>query len=319
MAPLLILPFPDVGPSSRPSPISAPLESAFTNTFGQLLPSATYISTEHGRAAYYHITPSSYTTRSRRVLLVHGVQTPALGLLPLAQALLARDPTLSIVLVDLWGHGLTDTPEIAHTPSLFHGLISSVLDDVKWSSAHIVGYSFGGSLLAGYLASSPDKVDSAVLIAPAGLLRTSNFSPGDQKVLRGDKDVTDEEARSFMLNFLEDGELVIPPDWKERVGRGEVVAEAIRSWELAEHAGHEGSVLAILRHGGVVDNHSAFQTTVGKGVPCLAIVGTEDPVCSVTDLEEVGWSNVKVVQDAGHGLVRQRAEEVAGMIMEFWA
>jgi pimeloyl-ACP methyl ester carboxylesterase len=98
-----------------------------------------------------------------------------------------------------------------------------------------------------------------------------------------------------------------------------VVAEAIRSWELAEHAGHEGSVLAILRHGGVVDNHSAFQTTVGKGVPCLAIVGTEDPVCSVTDLEEVGWSNVKVVQDAGHGLVRQRAEEVAGMIMEFWA
>lgn len=236
----------------------------------------------------------------------------------MAKALLVQDPTLSVVLVDLWGHGLTDTPHIAHTPQIFHELITSVLENVQWSSAHFIGYSFGGSLLAGFLASNPEKVDSALLVAPAGLLQTSNFPRSNQQVLQGDKDVADTEARSFMLNFLEDGTLVVPADWKERVKKGEVIAEAIRAWELVEHAGHEGSVLAILRHGGVMNNHAAFRTVAGKGVPCLAIVGTEDPVCTVANLQEVGWENVKVVQDAGHGLVRQRAEEVAGLIIDFW-
>jgi pimeloyl-ACP methyl ester carboxylesterase len=207
---------------------------------------------------------------------------------------------------------------MAHTPRLFHDLITAVFDDIKWTSAHFIGYSFGGSLLAGYLALNPSRVESATFIAPAGLLQSSNFTPEDQKVLEGDEQVTDEQARKFMLDFLEDGELVVPPDWKERVAQGEVVAEAIRKWEVQEHKGHEGSVLAIPRHGGVMDNHSMFKRAMETGVPCMAIIGTDDSVCSRSDLEKVGWEDVRVIQDAGHGLVRQRADEVAESIREFW-
>jgi pimeloyl-ACP methyl ester carboxylesterase len=258
------------------------------------------------------------TTGPDRVLFIHGVQTPALGMLPLARALQATFPQTDVVLIDLWGHGLSDTPVVPHKPALFHGLLDTLLNHIAWPSAHFVGYSFGGSLTAGYAARRPSRVDSFVIIAPAGLLRAADLSPEEQAHLRDD--CNDEAAaRKWVLEWLEGGELIVPGDWKERVRRGEIVAEAVREWQMREHSGHVASVIAIVRDGGVMDAHAKFRKAAQTGIPAFAVLGEMDGVCSEQLLNEQGFNNVAIVPQVGHGVVRERVPEVAGLISGFWS
>ncbi|TDZ22744.1 putative 2-succinyl-6-hydroxy-2,4-cyclohexadiene-1-carboxylate synthase [Colletotrichum orbiculare MAFF 240422] len=317
---ILVLPRPQ-GPAASPqAPISGPSEAAFTSAFGSLLPPAKFLATSTGKAAYYEFPPASPGTSSQtpdRVLFIHGVQTPALGMFPLARALQKSFPHAHFVLVDLWGHGLSDTPVAPHDAELFHQLLDNLLDRLSWESAHLVGFSFGASLTTGYAASHPSRVESFVLVAPAGLLHAADFTPEERDLLRGEN-VDEAAARRFVLNFLEGGELVVPADWEEKVAEGEVVAEAVREWQMREHPGHAGSVVAIFRDGGVLDNDAQFVRAVGTGIPSLAVLGGLDDLCNEGQLKELGLTNVGVVPDVGHGVVRERVPEVAAYISPFW-
>jgi pimeloyl-ACP methyl ester carboxylesterase len=307
--------------SSPRKPIPGPSEEVFTKTFGKLLPPAKYVQTGDGKAAYYELLPSSDLSAElsseipARVLLVHGVQTPALGMFPLARALKTSFPHTHFVLVDLWGHGLSDTPIVAHDPSLFHRLLDALLDRLEWHLAHLVGYSFGGALTVGYVASRSSRVQSFTLVAPAGLIRSSDYTAEELGKLRGNDASA---ARKWVMEFLEGGELVVPADWKEKVSRGEVVAEAIRAWQAREHLGNTASVVAIIRDGGVMDNDAEFVRAVRTGIPSIAILGEMDDVCNERDLKELGFADVAVVPQVGHGVVRERAPEVARLIGDFW-
>ncbi|KAL4888385.1 Alpha/Beta hydrolase protein [Aspergillus ambiguus] len=321
-APLIVLPRPGTAHCGEtPQPISAPSEAAFVSTFGNLLPPASYLQTPHGRAAYYELQPSSAPADDSpisRVLFVHGVQTPAIGLQPLASALSSQFPRAHCVLVDLWGHGLSETPVVAHDAALFHALLEAVMAQLGWHDAHFVGYSFGGSTTATFAAAHPERVASMVLVAPAGLVRAELFDEMQKGYLRGGAGV-EEEAHEWVLQWLEGGALVVPGDWKERVARGEVVAEAVRDWQLREHPGHWASVVGIVRDGGVFDRQAAFAEAAEKGVECLCILGETDDLCSVQDLHAVGMRRVAVVPQVGHAVVRQRVPEVARLVGDFWS
>ncbi|KAJ5711867.1 hypothetical protein N7488_006023 [Penicillium malachiteum] len=321
----LILPRPgSIPPTKTPTPIKAPSETTFTSTFGQLLPKATYIKTPIGRIAYYSLPPKESCPENQsnsdsisRVMFIHGVQTPAIGLYPLAHELSTRFPSTHCVLVDLWGHGLSDTPILPHSASLFHSLITTVLDTLAWDSTHVLGYSFGGSTAASFTAQWPERVKSMVLVAPAGLVRFEGFSSTEQRYLVGGED-EEEEAGKWVIEWLEGGELVVPNDWEERVANEEVVAEAVRDWEMKVHEGHMASVVGIVRDGGVWGKHAEFMAAAKTGVPGFCVLGQLDDLCSVQDLEDVGMRNVAVVSEVGHGVVRQRVSEVASLVEEFW-
>jgi pimeloyl-ACP methyl ester carboxylesterase len=317
---IFVLPRP--GASFEPrSPVSGPSESHFTQTFGTLLPPAQYLTTKTGKAAYYEFPPSSSQPKpSDCVLFIHGVQTPALGMYPLAKALHAQFSDKQFVLLDLWGHGLSDTPIVPHEPSLFHGLIDDLLDHLKWSSAHVLGFSFGGALTVGYVASRTSRVQSFTLVAPAGLIRRAGFDEQARKYLANDEKERDERAaRDFVINdVLEGGGLVVPTDWEERVAKGGVVAEAVKEWQMREHKGHAASVVAVFRDGGVMDIDEVFVKAVKTGVPNLVVLGELDDLCTKEQLEQLGFADVRVVQGVGHGVPRDRPVEVAKSVAEFW-
>lgn len=315
----LVLPRPGQKDIQERQPIPGPTESAFADTFGALLPPAKYLHTVDGKAAYYELhpsTPSSDLATVNRVLLIHGVQTPALGLLPLARALRKEFPQTHFVLFDHWGHGLSDTPIRPHDQRLFHDLIDAVLAHLAWPSVHLIGYSFGGALSPAYVASHSTKVKSFILVAPAGLVRLSILSAEEQGHVRGGGD--EAAAREWVHSWLEGGKLVVPDDWEERVAKGEVVAPAIKRWQLQEHAGHAASVVGIIRDGGVFDNHHAFAEAARTNIPSLAILGETDGIVCEQNLHDVGITNVKVVSRAGHGVVRDNVPEVAAAITSFW-
>ncbi|KAF2180440.1 alpha/beta-hydrolase [Zopfia rhizophila CBS 207.26] len=313
-----ILPRPGGAPRISQKPIPGPAEAAFTKAFGSLLPPAKFLNTANGKAAYYELLPSlpgGNSDTPSRVLFIHGVQTPALGMLPLARALQTSFPHAHLVLVDLWGHGLSDTPTVPHDAGLFHQLLDALLDRLDWPSAHLVGFSFGGAITAGYVALRPSRVQSFTLVAPVGLLRSSDFSAEQQGHLRGDDEAA---ARKWILDFLEGGELVVPTDWKQRVEKGEVVAEAVREWQTREHPGHVASIIAIVRDGGVMDTHAEFLKAARTGIPSLAVLGELDDLCSERQLNQHGFANVAIILQVGHGVVRERVPEVAALVSDFW-
>ncbi|KPM35927.1 Arylsulfatase [Neonectria ditissima] len=320
---LIVLPRPGASKSGdEQRPIQAPSEASFVATFGNLLPPASYLSTPNGKAAYYELLPSFTVAEApkspvTRVIFVHGVQTPAIGLQPLASVLSSRFPYAHCVLLDLWGHGLTDTPFVAHDPALFHALLEALMTQLGWNDAHFVGYSFGGSLTATFAAAHPERVSSMVLVAPAGLLRSANFDELQNTYLRGGEGL-EEQAQAWILEWLEGGPLIVPSDWRERVARGEVVAEAVKEWQLKEHAGHSASIVGVFRDGGALDKHAEFAEAAKKGIQGLCILGELDGVCSAQDLQDVGMRNVAILPQVGHGVVRQRVPEVAGLIEDFW-
>ncbi|KAJ5112565.1 hypothetical protein N7532_000610 [Penicillium argentinense] len=291
----LILPRPFEGEAwSGKEPLRAPSEASFVQAFGQRLPSASFMQTSWGAAAYYELPPSTSPPKNtpnpiERIVFVHGVQTPAIGMQPLASALQSRFPYAYCVLVDLWGHGLSDTPVVEFGPMRFHELIDSLIMTLNWDDAHFVGYSFGGSTVASFTALRSTLVKSMALVAPAGLLRQEELTDEQKGYMRG-----------------------------ERVARGEIVAEAVRDWQMKNHEGHLPSVVAIFRDGGVFDQHDAFKEAAGKGIPNLCVLGELDALCSVQDLHDVGMQNVAVVPQVGHGVVRQKVSEVAQLIDDFW-
>lgn len=296
--------------------IPAPPESSFTSAFGQLLPPAVLVATQYGQIATY-LLPSSNPSNSIPIILIHGIQTPALGLFPFAIQLQQLCPDRPIALFDLFGHGLTGTPIVAHTQSIFFNAINALMAHYKWAKADFIGYSLGGSILAGYTSEYPDKVHSATLVAPAGLMEWSSFTPEQRRIIRQGTG-SEEKAREIIFSWLEDGDLIVPPDAHEGIGRGEVVAEAIRGWQLENHKGYPDSVVSIIRDGGVMENHEAFRKMVKTGVKCMAVLGAEDGVCDKTACTAVGVEEVHVLEKAGHGVVRTHAKDVAELVNQFW-
>jgi pimeloyl-ACP methyl ester carboxylesterase len=317
----IIIPRPGTESNLPTSSIPGPSEEHFTSTFGNLLPPARYLKTSNGQIAYYTFSPTSSaktttTTTPSRVLFLHGVQTPSLGLLPLATSLHTSFPSAEFVLLDLYGHGLSATPLLPHTPSLFHELIDKLLNHLNWLSCHLLGYSFGGATSMGYISSSPSraaKVISISLVAPAGLwnpsfLDTSKFDSADYAVVK-----------SYILELLEGGgPLIVPSDSASRIAKGEIVAEKIREWQMVNHKGHTASVIAIVRDAGVLARPEIYKKAVATGVPIIAVLGETDDVVYEKDLNEVGVGNVHVVEGAGHAVVREKVPEVAAHIERFW-
>ncbi|KAK6000010.1 hypothetical protein QM012_003998 [Aureobasidium pullulans] len=315
----ITIPRPGTGVPATVNSISGPSEESFTATFGKLLPAAQYLSTSYGKVAYYTYTPTTTTTSSRssgqRVLLLHGVQTPSLGLQPLATSLHTQFPGAEFVLVDLWGHGLSSTPVLAHTPSLFHYLIDSLLAHLTWNSCDLIGYSFGGSTAISYIASSvsrAERVTSVALVAPAGLWKCPDLDK--EKLYDSDFEV----SKEHVMELLEGGPLIVPNDWQSRINNGEIVAEKIREWQMQTHTGHTASVVAIVRDGGVFGQEEAFKNAAKTQIPILAVLGETDDVVFEQDLRAAGVDNVVVVKGAGHAVVRQKVPEVAKHIGDFW-
>ncbi|PNS15291.1 Serine hydrolase-like protein [Sphaceloma murrayae] len=303
---------------SGPTAFAGVDEDCFRRTFGRALPRARFVYIDDCKAAYYVLEGShaASSVDSHRVLMVHGIQTPALGLVPLATCLQKTDPSARLVLVELFGHGLSDTPNRPHAPALFHKLLDQVLNALSWQSADIIGYSFGALTTAGYLARSAERIRTLVLIAPAGFYRANDL---DSARLESEDNRVVQE---YVFELLEGPHPVTPDDWRERSAAGELIPSGLRLWQKAEHGGHIVSVVSMFRDGGVLDSHEMYEQA-GKrkdetSTPVRVILGEEDDICSTSDFINRGFTDVHVIPEADHGVVRDKAAGVADLVASFW-
>jgi hypothetical protein len=88
---------------------------------------------------------------------------------------LLRMQSLITLVVDLYGMGYSEAPQVTYDANLFLSQLSMLLQYLKWDNVYLVGSSMGGAISASFAALFPWLVkDKVVLIACAGLVRVSD-------------------------------------------------------------------------------------------------------------------------------------------------
>ncbi|EXJ71117.1 uncharacterized protein A1O5_06110 [Cladophialophora psammophila CBS 110553] len=143
-----------------------------------VLPGARDVDSPYGSIRVYEFGPED----GRKVLLVHGISTPAIALGAVAHALV--DNGCRVMLFDLFGRGYSDNPEdLPHDIRLFTTQILLVLASsaLSWTGKDsgkfsLIGYSLGGGIATTFASYFPNLIDSLILFAPAGILRPYHIS-----------------------------------------------------------------------------------------------------------------------------------------------
>ncbi|TVY30503.1 Dihydrolipoyllysine-residue acetyltransferase component of acetoin cleaving system [Lachnellula hyalina] len=300
--------------------IPAPSPESFDAEFGGLLPPGTTIPSSWGYTHYYIFKPSSPPT-GRNVILVHGGGTPAIGIAPLAFALAGKGE--NVVLYDTWGHGLSSTPLAPHTPALYHHQLLELLLHFGWSSAHVLGFSLGGAIAASFTVTHPTAVESLVLVAPAGLWKKSDKSWYDAFIEDGGWG-REWLAQRKIIDAIEGLDARPVEGWKERLKNGEIDPVAAQIWQMKNHRGHVASLVGSFRGGIVFDLHETYRELSKSKMETLVVLGGEDEVFPMEMmkrelLESVQWKKgMKVVDRAGHEIVRSHIGKVVEIVEEFW-
>ena len=130
-----------------------------------------------------------------------------------------------MIALDSRGHGLSDKPHdaSAYGPDMA-GDVIALMDELKITRAHIVGYSMGTEVAAMLLLRAPERVRNVVLIAGAGRFR---WLPTDDQHM-------EEEALEYE-NFWRESQAVPRTDARRHAGsddRGTREAAAPLPWPI---------------------------------------------------------------------------------------
>ncbi|KAI5208446.1 hypothetical protein AUEXF2481DRAFT_6133 [Aureobasidium subglaciale EXF-2481] len=194
---------------------------------------------------------------------------------------------------DLFGRGFSSTPDPATQSQdiqLFTTQILLVLSSspLNWTGNKtrfaLIGYSLGGGIAASFTSFFPNLVESLVLIAPAGLMRstrihwTSKFLYGGYLPRRlveylvwrrlGGSSTTpvsnDEDGKISPTQAAEEEQSSHPalaPDSPASVlaRRPSATISAIVSWQLANHAGFVPAFVSSIQHAPISNQQDAWK------------------------------------------------------------
>lgn len=144
-----------------------------------LIPGGRDVPTPYGTIRVHEFGPSD---ADRKVLFLHGISTPCISLLGIAENLAYRKGC-RVMLMDLFGRGWSGGPldlpydSRLYASQIFMALASSPLawtGDNNNGGFALVGYSLGGGLAADFASWFPQLVSELVLIAPGGIMREKN-------------------------------------------------------------------------------------------------------------------------------------------------
>ncbi len=115
-------------------------------------------------------------------LCLHGLNGSRLLFADLLDVVQRYYPSLPMIAVDLYGHGLSSCPDKKYNLDLFVGQLEKLLAHLRIEKLNIIGFSLGGAVAVGFAKKFPNRIIKLVLIAPAG------FVPFDDHKKAGKKD-----------------------------------------------------------------------------------------------------------------------------------
>lgn len=200
--------------------------------------------------------------------------------------------------VDLRGHGLSSKEDVPLSAQQCADDLVTVLDELGWREAVLVGHSLGSVTAMVFALGHPDRVAGLVLMGAAAHYEMRWRRPP----------VTEETYREVIA---QSNERAAPhfflPDHPE------VAQRVIMSWSWVPFAVHKN--LIQLQH---PDLRELIPEIVA---PTLVIAGELDRSTPVADaqliVDSIGDSELYVVADAGHFMFMEHPAEVAHVVDDF--
>lgn len=284
-----------------------------------VLPGARDVDTPYGSIRVYEFGPED----GRKVILVHGISTPAIALGSVANNL--AENGCRVLLFDLFGRGYSDNPgDLLHDDRLFTTqiLLALASSPLSWTGAgsekfSMIGYSFGGGVVTSFTSYFPDLVDSLILFAPAGLIRPHHISKTNRIIYQ--EGVVPEPLLQRVIKNRLRTPLAAPPDEKgKKVDATNAVkaevniehnSQAVLSkkyphvtvvkavaHQVDTHPGFVPAFISSIRYGPVRDQHerwrivgrrlSQLNKENGTSKKVLLVLGEHDPIIVKSELEE---------------------------------
>ena len=245
------------------------------------------------------------------VVCIHGLTTPSFVWAPLTKGLVALG--FRVLVYDLYGRGYSDRPDGLQDKAFFLRQIDDLLSHLHLEEPfHLIGYSMGGAIAAGYTAANPARVRRLVLLAPAGMMVRNTPMV---RFLR-----TRGVAGKWLMLALFPAQL--RRGIRAERNTGTAPAEITQGQEAQlEFQGFVPAVLSSLR--GILSRpmegeHLAIRNT---GLPVLAIWGSDDTVIPASAMGRLAaWNRDvlhEVIEDAGHGLTYTHSDQILRLIEGF--
>jgi pimeloyl-ACP methyl ester carboxylesterase len=250
----------------------------------------------------------AYETRGdgEAVLLVHGLGYDRRGWGPLPD-LLAQD--FRVLLFDNRGVGESDFPPGPYAVAEMAADAIAVLDAAGVDRAHVLGVSLGGFIAQELALSYPGRVERLVLCSTSSGGPNQHPMPAAGVEAFGRYPTLEREAglRLMVENSLGARAVRDRPELVEEVYAYRLAcAPPVEAWQAQLHAG-----IAF----------DAFDRLGEITIPTLVLHGTGDTVIDSKNgellAERIPGARLHLVPDRGHLLVREEAELVAPLVLDF--
>ncbi|MEM8617031.1 MAG: alpha/beta hydrolase [Pseudomonadota bacterium] len=247
------------------------------------------------------------------IVMSHGFSTPNFIFEQNVEAL--TDAGFRVLRYDHFGRGWSDRPKLKYDIEFYDRELLDLLRSLQIEEpVGLVGLSMGGPIVAEFAARYPDKVSKVFLFVPAGL--DTAGADGLRASLVRSPVLGDWIWRVFGQSVL-----LGDPQYDE----SDLAPENRLAGDVTDQMGYRGyleALLSTLRHFPMTGREDTFERLAGSGVPVMAVYGRDDPTVLVSSAERlqalVPEADVRVLDDAGHGLNYQRHAEVNPWLVEWF-
>ncbi len=215
----------------------------------------------------------------------------------------------NVFAIDLPGHGDSSKPlDIGYHLEDQAGYVARILEALSIDNAHIMGNSMGGAITALYAANHPDRVKSAVLFDPAGILEYE--SQLVELVKEGDNPLIPKQPGDFerLMDFALEKKPFVP--WP--------ILDVMEQRAIANREVNE-VIFAAIRDAGF---ESDFRNAITRiKAPVLVIWGKEDRVINYRNGEVFvaaipdAW--LEVMEGIGHAPMVEAPEASSELFLKF--
>ena len=226
----------------------------------ELGPDAAFIELSQGFTYYRMTTGDACTTPD---VLVHGFSVPSYIWEPTYDFLAGKGRC--VIMLDLYGRGFSDNPDVAYTDTLFAAQVLELLDALGVERASFFGLSNGGRVVSQLAGLAPERVVRLVYVASSGFREVTRAA--DTTVSQEEIDALigkySELPASQLSDFKDPSNF---QDWDEKYA------------ELLVHKGFARALISTRKNhdSGELDRiHAALQDS---DVPVATIWGDSDTV-----------------------------------------
>ena len=246
------------------------------------------------------------------VVCVHGLTAPGVVWEPVANLL--AESGYRVLLYDLYGRGFSDSPKGAQDARHFATQLDEMLACLNVTGPFfLAGYSMGGSIVAAFSASAPDRVRKLFLLAPSG------FVDATYGLMRFCRDTPVLGDWVFLLLYPR----IFRRDWSRYTGSDPMLSKVFgQMLGQLDRRGFLGAVLSSKRNILRRNRREEHRKLKHLGLETMALWGDKDttiPIAAKSVLEE--WNpdaRHQVLPGATHSLCFLQAQEVACAMIAFF-